>query len=123
MDDGWDVKHTTATDVIKCVVSKETVLFKYHIGRSTLYVTFQYNRLRLQHGLQWQEMDQAESFSTVLVECELPYAQEKLVLEVGSTWTLFNIRNEVSMHLRCNLVLDFTFNIVEDDTIKEKVNY
>jgi len=53
MDDGWNVKHTVVANVIKCVVSKPTVIFKYHIGRSILYVTFEYNRLWLQEGMDW----------------------------------------------------------------------
>jgi len=32
MDDGWDVKHTTTTDVIKCVVSKDTVVSSITLG-------------------------------------------------------------------------------------------
>lgn len=120
--DGWDVKYISSADIMKCVVSKATVIFKYHIARSTLYVTFEYNRLRLQQGMDWQEIDQVESFTTVKVHCELPNEQNKLVLEVGSTWTLLNIRNEVSIHVgTSDLFHNFNFYIVDDRGIEEEV--
>jgi len=121
MDEGWDVKYNATADVIKSVVSKQSVIFKYHIGRSILYVTFEYNRLRLQHGMQWEEVDQTQSFSTVYVEYEVPHEEKKLVLEVGSLWNLTNIRNELSMHSATEFIHDFSFYFVEDSIILEKV--
>jgi len=121
MDDGWDVKYNVAANVIKSVVSKQSVIFKYHIGRSILYVTFEYNRLRLQHGMELEEVDQTQSFSTISVECEVPHEEKKLVLEVGSSWTLTNIRNELSMHLATEFIHNFSFHIIEDGIILEKV--
>ena len=47
MDDGWDIKYTIGVDIIKCVALRQSVIFKFHIGRSTLYVNFVYNRQRL----------------------------------------------------------------------------
>jgi len=36
MDQGWHEKVVVGYDVIKCLVDQTSVLFKYHIGQSTL---------------------------------------------------------------------------------------
>jgi len=58
MDKGWDMKISSGADEIKCMVDRESIIFKYHIGRSTLYANFQYNRMRLMDGNIWKSIDQ-----------------------------------------------------------------
>jgi len=61
MDKGWDVKVVHGADEVQCVVDHESVLFKFHIGRSTLYTNFQYNRMRLMDGNVWTSIDQKQA--------------------------------------------------------------
>jgi len=51
----------------------------------------------------------------------VPNEEKKIVLEVPSTWTLINVRNEVSMLLGTNLFQNFSFHIVQDGNIQEEV--
>ena len=46
MDPGWDEKYQTGQDIIKCVVSRESLTFRYHLARQILYANFQYTRFR-----------------------------------------------------------------------------
>jgi len=41
MDHGWNSK--IGADVIRCTVQQESLVFRYHIARSTLYARFCYN--------------------------------------------------------------------------------
>ena len=33
MDPGWNEKHQTRQDILKCVVSRESMIFRYHLAR------------------------------------------------------------------------------------------
>lgn len=37
MDRGWEVKYEKGRDVLKCVVSRDSMKFRYHVGRQMLY--------------------------------------------------------------------------------------
>jgi len=60
MDDGWDTKITIGSKIVKCVVHQTSLVFWYHIKRSTLYVNFQYNHLRLLYGLVWENHEDVQ---------------------------------------------------------------
>lgn len=46
MDRGWSTKISIGDDHIKCTIDCASVVFRYHIGRSILYMNFVYNRER-----------------------------------------------------------------------------
>jgi len=46
MDSGWHEKVTVGEGGIRCSVEKSSIIFRYHVGRSTLYCNFQFNRMR-----------------------------------------------------------------------------
>jgi len=43
MDLGWDFKVTFGANILKTIVAKDSLKFKYHISQSTLYANFVYN--------------------------------------------------------------------------------
>jgi len=57
MDDGWDEKVMYRANVIKIVVHWPSMIFKYHIGRSTLYVNFIYNKSKMVSKNVYESMD------------------------------------------------------------------
>jgi len=93
MDQGWHEKVVIGEDIIKCLVDLKFVLFKYHISRSTLYATFQFNRLRLVEGGLWQAVDQCEPITIVKVDCVLGDCTQQF--EVGINWTFESLRSEI----------------------------
>lgn len=97
MDDGWDEKITYGADVIKTVVHRPSVTFKYHIGRSTLYVNFKYNRSRLVSKDVYEPIDQYEHETMVTVHCQMDDC--KAQVEVGLTWSLYDVRQEFSIQV------------------------
>jgi hypothetical protein len=70
MDVGWSSTTTNAADVIKCSVSRPSVIFRYHIGRQTLYVNFFFTRERA-IGREWVPMEHEEGAELVLLACEV----------------------------------------------------
>lgn len=95
---GWDVKYEKGRDVLKCVVSHDSIKFRYHLGRQMLYVNYQYLRYRCVEGDAWTAIDQAVAVemvrtSVILGESLLP------AIEVGRTWPVSHLRNEISIIL------------------------
>jgi len=125
MDEGWDVKIVVGLDIIRCTVDRSSVIFRYHIGRSTLYVNFVYNRERLL-GTTWESMEQVQSTQMVNIMCVLPNSDKPLQLEVGSNWSLASLRQEITLNLGYDdqheyALHDYVMCITEDGQIKEKV--
>lgn len=123
MDDGWDSKYTNEADVIKCIASRPSGILKYHLGKSTLYVNFVYNRQRMMPGSQyWVDIDQAQRIETIQLECEPLNQDDKVILkEVGFMWTLSSIRQEILMVLGCDFSEDFKMHILDNGLVVEKV--
>ena len=44
IDQGWDTKYHIVEVVVKCIVIMSSMVFRYHIGRQTLYTNFDYDR-------------------------------------------------------------------------------
>jgi len=69
MDQGWDSKIMNGPDVIKTTVNHESLSFRYHINRLTLYANFVYNRERLVSSNTWIALDQYEPQIPVTLHC------------------------------------------------------
>ena len=119
MDKGWNERIYLGADEIKCCVDLASIIFKYHVGRSTLYSNYQYNRFRLKAGGMWQPMDQTGPIHIVKVLCQMDEWQQEL--EVGHNWTLTSLRSEVEMALGASAPSEFTFYIVHEDQQSTKV--
>jgi len=112
MDDGWDEKVTYGADVIKTVVHRPSITFKYHIGRSTLYVNFIYNRSRMVSKDVYESIDQYEQVMMVIVHCEMD--GYKTEVEVGLTWSLYDVRQEFSIQVGPILTDLYQMYIISD---------
>ncbi len=121
MDKGWDSKVCLGADIIKCIIHRSTVIFRYHIGRSTLYANYQYNRQRLIHGSDWEPLEQIQADSMVKINCEV-HNGESFELEVGSKWTLTSIRQEIIIALGHDAQEEFSMCIVDGGHIRERVS-
>lgn len=119
MDSGWDTKIMVGDDVIRCTVDHSSVIFKFHIGRSVLYSSFQFNRERLFNGCQWEMMDQAGDIEVVKILCD--FGQSSSELEVGKTWTFSNIREEIKVAFGPDIPHEFTLWISSNGHTREKV--
>ena len=98
MDAGWDVKYVKGRDVLKCMVSHNSMRFRYHLGRQMLYVNFQYVRYRCAEGQTWIAIDQAVVVE--MVRTSVVFGDTVLPeIEVGRTWPVSHIRNEISIML------------------------
>ena len=97
MDNGWDTKVTRIQDAefLKTTVAQGSLSFRYHIPRSILYASFVYNRHRLCPNKTWKPLEQDEPVKTVKLLCDLENVTHKL--EVGLTWTIYEIRQEIKV--------------------------
>ena len=97
MDAGWDEKFQAGQDVLKCTVSKASMVFRYHLARQVLYLNFQYVRYR-REGTAWIPIDQAviQHMISITVEFE---RKELPRFEVGLLWPVSHIREEISILL------------------------
>jgi hypothetical protein len=119
MDSGWDSKISVGDDVIKCSIDQQSLTFRFHVGRSTLYANFRYNRERLISGSQWEMIDQASPIQVLRIECEFGTWSDEL--KVGRNWTLANVREEIVVTLGLAAPLDFVLWIINDEQTSEKV--
>ena len=119
MDNGWNESIVLMADEIKCIIDPHSVIFKYHIGRSILYVNFQFNRLRLKAGGVWEQIDQQEHIQIIMVECVMGDWQQEI--EVGYNWPLTSLRSEIENALGSAAPKDFKMAIVQEDHPIEKV--
>lgn len=71
--------------VIKTVLNQQSLRFRYHIGRSTLYANFVYNRWRMLPNGTWEALDEYEPVVSVIMHCQVEYSIQDL--EVGLSWT------------------------------------
>lgn len=105
MDVGWDEKFQAGQDVLKCVVSKPSMIFRYHLARQVLYLNFQYVRYR-KEGLLWIPIDQAVVQHMICVTVEFQ-GKELPGIEVGSLWPVSHIREEISILLPREAIPDY----------------
>jgi len=115
MDKGWDLKITKAADVIKTVVHQQSLGFRYHIGRSTLYTNFVYNRRKMLPNGTWKALDEYESVVSVIIHCQVEDSIQDL--QVGLSWTFSAVRQEILVQLNQLSSIDFRMSIVDDNAV------
>jgi hypothetical protein len=120
MDPGWEEKHHIGQDVIKCVVTKNSMRFRYHIGRQTLYGNFQYIRHRLTANRVWEPLDQevVEHMAVVTIlygDTVLP------AFEVGSAWPVSHLRHEIAIALGGEVPEEYNLFVEEEGKPSSKV--
>ena len=114
MDRGWDCKITFGADVIKCVIPRASLICRYHIGRSTLYALFVYNRHKMLPDSTWEAIDQYEPVNMVSISCEMEERTQDV--EVGMSWTFWDIRQEVLLQLGLDTDIETNIMITIGDT-------
>lgn len=118
MDCGWDTKVTIGDDIIKCMVDRLSILFRFHIGRSILYCNFSYNRKRCVAG-NWELMDRCGPIDVIEVLCEFEEWQGEV--EVGRNWKISNVRQEIRVTLGTIVPEEFELWVVQDRFLAHKV--
>ena len=58
-------------DVVKCIVIRPSIVFKYHIGRQTLYTNFHYGRFQGAANGTWLAIEHEVNVDMVSVQCTL----------------------------------------------------
>lgn len=120
MDSGWDSKTTDGPDFIRVGDDHASLSFRYHIGRSTLYATFIYNRYRRIASGTWEAIDQSELEIPVTLHCEIGnYNQD---IDVGLSWSFSDIRQEITMQIGPAAETDFKMWILDVNNKVVKVN-
>ena len=121
MDKGWNTKITRIRDMefVKTTIAEGSLKFRYHISRATLYANFIYNRHMMLPDRTWEAMEQYEPLQTVVVHCEFQGLQ--VDVEVGMTWTVHDLRQEIQIQLE--IAADFEFDIwIVTNNVASKVN-
>jgi hypothetical protein len=112
MDDGWNEKYVVGQDVTKCVVSEDTIVFRYHVGRQVLYANFQYVRFRAGLNQTWVPLDQV-TVSLMVAVCVRFGNMVLPSFEVGEKWPVAHIRNEIGIILSKDVIPEEYDLIVE----------
>jgi hypothetical protein len=110
MDPGWDEKHQIGQDILKCVVSRDSMIFRYHLARQTLYANFQYVRYKREGAQGWVPLDQTAVVEMITITVWLQGIGLP-TFEVGRTWPVSHIRNEISI-LMCREDLHDDYDLV-----------
>ena len=112
MDVGWDEKWQVGRDIVKTVVSRGSIRFRFHVARQTLYMTFCYVRFRCEGAQNWVAMDQV--VIPDMVRCIVMLGDEVLpVFEVGKSWPVAHIREEIAIVLSRDNIPDSYDLVVE----------
>ena len=85
MDQGWDTKYYIGEDVVKCAVMRSSIVFKYHIGRQTLYTNFHYGRFWSAANGTWDTIEHEVNVDMVSVQCTL-LDTNLPIMEVHKFW-------------------------------------
>lgn len=111
MDAGWDEKWLAGQDILKCVVSRGSVVFRYHTARQALYCNFQYVRYR-REGPTLVPLDQ--EIIPEMIRITVVMRGEVLPeLEVGRTWPVSHIREEIGILLPRESIPEYYDLVVE----------
>ncbi len=95
---------------------------RYHLGRQTLYTNFQYSRERMiPRTSTWEPIDQVEVVETMSLQCVFR-GKELPIFEVGKTWPLSHMRQELRIILGDDAPLEFSIEVIEEGTENRKVN-
>ena len=121
MDKGWNEKVTKlqAGDFVKTSIPLESMKFRYHISSSTLYANFFYIRHKMLQNKTWEALDQYDPVEIVTLQCELGNITQSL--EVGSSWSIHEIRQEIQIQFGLALNYDFHIHLISDG-IGTKIN-
>ena len=84
MDRGWDTKYHIGEDIVKCVVIKSSIVFRYHVGRQTLYTNFHYGRFRGASNGTWDAIKHEVNVDMVSMQCTL-LGRDLSLIEVGKS--------------------------------------
>jgi len=121
MDKGWNTKITRIRDMefVKTTIAEGSLKFRYHISRATLYANFIYNRHKMLSDKTWEAMEQYEHVQTIALHCEFEGLQ--VDVEVGMTWSVYEVRQEIQTQL--GIAPDFEFDLwIVTDNVANKVN-
>ena len=119
MNPGWAEKFHIGQDVIKCVVNKSSIVFRYHVGRQTLYTRFQYTRFRGAANNRWDAIDHLPEVEMVEVCCTFR-GRPMPAFEVGKDWPVSHLRHEIAMTLGDDDPKEYNMVLVEADGSREK---
>ena len=119
MNPGWSEKFHIGQDVIKCVVNRSSIVFRYHVGRQTLYTRFQYTRFRGAANNKWDAIDHLPDVEMVEVCC-LFRGSAMPTFQVGKAWPVFHLRHEIAMTLGDGVPEEYNMVVLEATGNREK---
>jgi hypothetical protein len=119
MNPGWNEKFHIGQDVIKCVANRSSIVFRYHVGRQTLYTRFMYTRYRGAANNNWDAIDHLPDEEMVEVCCMfrgnlLP------TFEVGKAWPVSHLRHEIAMTLGDDVPKEYNMVVIDATGVREK---
>jgi hypothetical protein len=119
MNPGWNEKFHIGQDVIKCVANRTSIVFRYHVGRQTLYTRFMYTRYRGAANSQWEALDHLPE--EVMVEVSCMFRGNLLpTFEVGKGWPVSHLRHEIAMALGDDVPGQYNLVLIEANGVREK---
>ncbi len=119
MNPGWSEKFHIGQDVIKCVVNRSSIGFRYHVGRQTLYTRFQYTRFRGAANNRWDAIDHLPDVEMVEVCC-LFRGSAMPTFQVGKAWPVSHLRHEIAMTLGDGVPKEYNMVVLEATGNREK---
>jgi hypothetical protein len=95
------------------------MLYRYHVGRQTLYTNFHFTRARNVDD-NWEDMDQGGACELVQVRCVMENFIDT-VFVVGKHWPLSTLRQELSIALDMAAPEEYTLFVAMDSVADIKV--
>jgi hypothetical protein len=119
MNPGWGEKFHLGQDVIKCVVNRPSIVFRYHVGRQTLYTRFQYTRFRGAANNKWDAIDHLPDVEMVSVRCVFRGSAIP-TFQVGKSWPVSHLRHEIAITLGDSVPEEYNMVVLEANGRSER---
>lgn len=117
------MRHMLKLIVSKCQIHFSSPCGRYHIGRQTLYVNFNFTREKMV-GREWIAMDEDPHVQLVLLRCVVIDSDPHIEMEfnVGKDWPLLHLRQEVQIAMGTDAPTEFTFFVTGGNGPDRKIN-
>ena len=121
MDQGWNTKYHIGEDIVKCIVIRPSIVFRYHVGRQTLYMIFHYGRFWGPANGTWDAIEHEVNVDMESVQCTLQGRNLPLI-EVGKSWPISHLCHEIAIMLEAEVPDECKLVLVEPSWLERKVS-
>ena len=97
------------------------MVFRYHVGRQTLYTNFNYGRFRGAANGTWNAIEHEVNVDMVFVQCML-LGKDLPIIEVDKSWPVSHLHHGIAITLGAEIPNEYKLVLVEPGRPNRKVS-